>query len=101
MEKDFDTQLTGFVAGAQGIVDEYMKRNGFSGNPKLIIKRGTRYVRIFKGGSVYCFVDTTNGNVLKTSSYKAPETKNPRSNIFADDFGVSGVTEHGAKYIRP
>jgi hypothetical protein len=45
----------------------------------------------------YCFIDKTTGDVLKAASWKAP-AKGVRSNIFAADFGASGVTKYGAVY---
>jgi hypothetical protein len=72
---------------------------------------GKRYIKVIsltsssctsalRRESVFCFIDTTNGNVLKASSWKAPETKNPRSNIGDEDFGESGIDYYGAIYLR-
>ena len=66
---------------------------------------GRRYVRIVTtsdGGngqrSVYCFVDITNGDILKSASWKAP-AKHARGSIFTPDNGSKAVTPHGAHYL--
>ena len=104
---DFDTALTTFVAGCQTICDEYHERMGFKPFMRsvLSIERGRRYVRVVRadanGGSrsVHCFVDTTNGNVLKAASWKAP-AKHARGNIYNEDNGLGCMGEYGAAYLR-
>jgi hypothetical protein len=112
-DKDFQTQLSGFLAAAQSKVDDYMKRNGFRGNPVIETEEGPKFIRVIRAEyndpknptqaltrSAYCFIEKATGQVFKPAGWKAPERKNPRSNIFADDFGASGVDHHGAVYIR-
>ena len=64
---------------------------------------GKRYVRIVHNdhGSryCYCFVDKTNGDVLKSDGWKKP-AKHARSNIWDADFGLSGLSQYGAKYLK-
>jgi hypothetical protein len=64
---------------------------------------GRRYVRVVKFNgcqkSVHCFVDSTNGDILK-GSWKAPVANGVRGNIYADDHGLSCVDWHGPKYLR-
>jgi hypothetical protein len=68
--------------------------------------KGGRYIRIVTTSieghhrSVHCFVDSTNGNILKSASWKAPEKKNPRGNIFNADDGRSAMTVYGTYYLR-
>ena len=66
--------------------------------------QGRKYIRVVAvsvggGRSVHTFVDRTNGNILKSASWKQPETKNPRGNINNGPEGY-GVTEYGAVYLR-
>jgi hypothetical protein len=78
--------------------------------PKITIEAGSKYLRIVKvdidnnekegSKSVHTFIDTTNGNVLKANGWKAPCTKNPRSNITDASNGIDGVTQYGAKYLK-
>jgi len=114
----FEHALTKFIAAAQAKVDArfadslpdmppYMPP---SQGIKLEAEINRKYVRVVehqiydgvqrKGGSVYCFIDRTNGNVLKAASWAAPEKRNVRSNIFAPDHGASGVDGYGAVYLR-
>ncbi len=102
-------RLPRFIKGAQAIVDAYWVRMNFKHSKAPTIQlegNGVKYQKVVivddngSSKSVYCFVDLTDGRVLKAASYKAPVTTNPRSNVFAADYGASGLTEHGVKYLR-
>lgn len=107
---DFQTALAGFLKAAQAKVDDRMRQYAPTQAVVLEIQEGLKYVRVvavaaYNGrrdehGSAYCFVDKTTGDVLKPAGYKGPEKRNPRSNIFAQDFGASGVTGYGTTYLR-
>lgn len=99
----FANALRNFLLGAQKIKDRYLKQNDFKWTGTLSVgKEGPKFLQVIVDNqtqkSSYCWIDKTNGNVLK-GSWKAPEPKNPRSNIYDDDYGVSGVDWHGAKYL--
>lgn len=103
---DFDTALQTFVAGCQELCSKNDERyENVKFNTKLSIDpKGRRYVRIVKkddfgGNSVYCFVDKTNGNVLKAAGWKAP-AKHARGNIYNDDNGLGAMSAYGAAYLR-
>jgi hypothetical protein len=49
--------------------------------------------------SVYCFVDKTNGNILKSASWKAP-AKHARGNIFSENNGLENMGPYGAAYLK-
>lgn len=99
--------LDRWVAQAQSMVDDHYTRFPRQGS-RLSIMRGRKYARIVSthtmdgqpssGRSVYCFIDMTNGNVLKAATWKAP-AKHARGNIFAAD-PLAGVTEYGGRYMR-
>lgn len=74
--------------------------------PTISVQKGSRYAKLVRkdypdavGGSVHCFVDLSNGDVLKAASWKAP-AKHARSNLNDADGGRSGVNEYGANYIK-
>lgn len=103
----FDSALATFVTAAQGIVDTHMSTH-FPTLPReiLSIEPGRRYVRIVKsnerdGGTsrhVYCFVDKTNGDILKCESWRKP-AKHARGNIYTThDFNMA-VNQYGAHYM--
>jgi len=60
---------------------------------------GKRYIKVIRGGSAHCFVDRTNGDVLKAASWSAP-AKHARGNIWKDDNGLGCIGEYGASYLR-
>lgn len=97
--------LAKFVAEAQAIVDANWKQMGYtySGPPKLSVEEGKRYVRIVRtdangsSRSVHCFVDKTNGDILKAASWKAP-AKHARGNI--EQGAGNAVTAYGGAYLK-
>ena len=66
---------------------------------------GKRYTKVIRtdsrgyGGSVHCFVDRTNGDVLKAASWKAP-AKHARGNVFDERNGLGRMGEYGPEYLR-
>jgi len=75
---------------------------GIDGNGKKYIRVSTFQFFPERGKSypehVYFFVDLTNGNLLKPASYKTPELKNPRGNIFDKDI-LTKMSPYGVKYV--
>ena len=76
---------------------------GIDGNGKKYIRVSTFQFFPERGKSysesVYFFVDLTNGNLLKPASYKTPELKNPRGNIFDKDI-LTKMSPYGVVYVR-
>jgi hypothetical protein len=108
--EEFDKALAGFLMAAQLKLNQrYVDFAGRTG--RIQIESGPKYIRVISaeylangdsGGSrsAFCFIDRESGNVLKPAGWKGPEHRNPRSNIFADDYGASGVTGYGTVYLR-
>lgn len=113
---EFEAALDRFIVGAQRAIDAntdevFVSSRARLGDPtfgakKLSLERGPKYIRVVvsdassagSSRSVYCFIDTTNGNILKSASWKTP-AKHARGNIFDAD-STSGITAYGAKYLR-
>lgn len=73
----------------------------------VLVEFGRRYAKLISmdvrngetsAHSVFCFVDMTNGDILKAASWKSP-AKHARGNVFSDD-RMNAVTAYGAVYIR-
>ncbi len=101
---EFDAALQTFVEGCQRIHTEYMARYHNAPVDKLVPKKGKRYVKLIRrggkwNGSAHCFVDMTNGDVLKAASWDAP-AKHARGNIFDEHNGLKSMGEHGPAYLR-
>jgi hypothetical protein len=99
----FDTALANFMTQAQALIKAAHERKGYKfSHDVLSVMPGKRYIRVVAshggGRRVYCFVDKTNGDVLKAASWKAP-AKHARGNIYAAD-PVAGCTEYGGAYLR-
>ncbi len=106
MTTEFNTALQTFLEGCQRIHTDYQARYFPSIKPDSIhSKLGKRYVRIIRrraegnGDSVHCFVDMTNGDVLKAAGWKAP-AKHARGNIFDEHNGLGSMSEYGPAYLR-
>lgn len=105
-EENFEVCLALFLSMAQDKIDTYMATS-FPSNPvaKLELDRNRRYIRVVKGDSmgggrsVYCFIDKTNGNILK-GSWKSPVKNGVRGNIYSGDHGADRVNHHGCEYLR-
>lgn len=101
---NFETAFTNFLATAQAIVDEHMTRH-FPNLPRPVLSAepGRRYVRVVKSDGessrhVYCFIDRTNGDILKSESWKKP-AKHARGNIYTTTDMRAAVNEYGAHYL--
>lgn len=83
----FDEAFETFVDKCRKIVMERQESFG------IRVDKGARYNKLVRTdsrsefASVFCFVDKTNGDVLKAASFKAP-AKGVRGNIFDDANGV-------------
>lgn len=97
---DFDTRFNVFFLGCIDINHEYMSHS-FPNQKKdeFSFKKGRRYMKVIRDGSVHCFVDTKNGDVLKAASWSAP-AKHARGNIFDTKNGLSWMGEYGPAYLR-
>ena len=103
---EFTYALTAFIKGCQRIHTDHMKQHHPNVTPDVIGRRpGKKYVKIVRarageaGGSVHCFVDMTNGDVLKAASWKAP-AKHARGNIFDEHNGLGSMGEYGPAYLH-
>ncbi len=109
-QQGFEKALQHFVEKLQEMVNkhsgryEYLKPNKISVDPN-----GKKYLRIITTRinndgsegqrSVHCFINMENGDILKSKSWKAPDLKNPRGNIYSPDC-MKAVTVHGAVYLK-
>lgn len=102
-----DGRIPVFVAAVQAKTDEYTTRNFPNSKPDVIsapFPWGAKYIRIVRADvhgtsrSVHCFIDRSNGDILKAAGWKAP-AKHARGNIFANDVGMSCMEAYGPKYL--
>lgn len=104
-EQDLEGSVKELITYIEKITNEYFDRNKFDKKymDKIGVEKGTKYWRITKrtesSGSVWGFIDTTNGNILFAKSWKAPQTKNPRGNVY-DSATWKRFTSHGPQYLK-
>ena len=96
----FDT----FLADSQALVDAYMAKHFPKNNRKVLgFDVGRRYIRVYiqtvgqSDKSCHCFVDTTNGDVLKPDSWKKP-ARGARGNIYTTRIADPG---HNPALVMP
>jgi hypothetical protein len=101
---EFNNTLKEFVAYVQALSDKHYKDNFENLTPtKFTVDMGQRYARIVKtdsgdSRSVYCFVDKSNGDILKAASWRAP-AKHARGNIYNKGTWIH-MSPYGAPYMR-
>ena len=100
-------EFVSWYNGCQDLITKYSQTHFPNLTPNtLSVDPGMRYLKIVSTKhdfgvqrSVYCFIDRTNGDVLKAASWKAP-AKHARGNIYATDNGLECMDSYGAKYLR-
>ena len=96
---NFTETFNAFVVFVNEMSSTYTQREFPNLKPEPItVNEGKRYNKLVKNGSAFCFVDTTNGNILKAAGWSAP-AKGARGNIFNRD-SWKRVTPYGAAYLR-
>jgi hypothetical protein len=87
-----ENRIALFVADLQIYYTKELPKRGFL--PffgKFEVEYGKKYARIVKNeyqqSSVYCFIDLTNGNILKADGWKKP-AKGARGSIWNIDYDV-------------
>jgi len=112
VDKNFEKAFNIWLKGAQKIINDYAKKVG-KGDKNAIdvytkiltVKKGRKYWKVIDtpkdgvGGSVWAFINTLNGDVLKPASFKAP-AKKARGNIFDDKKGLGSIGPYGPAYLR-
>ena len=100
---NFEPVLNTFVAGCQTIINKSHEEAKFNFPvDNLSVVMGSRYAKVVRQSpnasnlSVYCFIDKTNGDVLKAATFKQP-AKGVRGNIY-EDSGLACMTPYGAAY---
>ncbi|WGH49535.1 hypothetical protein [Alishewanella phage vB_AspM_Slickus01] len=103
IQNKFEEKFASFLAGANKIKEDH-RLAAFPSLPAEPLEAmfGKRYVRVVtvrngKPASSFCFVDITNGDVLKSGSWKAP-AKGARGNIFDQQNGLGRITPYGTEY---
>lgn len=98
LDQDFEIAFNNFLKACQNVIDLHYQDHPSS--PILSVTKGRKYLRIIKkdypdhtGGSVYGFVDISNGLVMRPNGWKTPK---PGScgNIYNDDHGASQAGEY-------
>lgn len=97
MNTNFDTQLETFMNGLTDMLNKHQNSVGTFKNIQL--HKGRKYIKVEVGGSAFCFIDKTNGDVLKPASWSAP-AKHARGNIFDNSNGLKYVGPYGPAYLR-
>ena len=64
---------------------------------KITINKGRRFDKLVQGGSVYCFVEKSTGDVYKSQTWKQPYTKG-KNPIRGSIYDVSSYWDKELKY---
>lgn len=110
IDKKFEKAFNSWFKSSQKLCDDYAKKQGKIDNKnayaqKLTVKKNKKYWKVIteslmgSNKSVWAFINTLNGDVLKPASFKAP-AKNARGNIFDKFNGMGNMTAYGPEYMR-
>lgn len=103
--EELDAKVAEYMAGAQAKINQKFASNYPNLTPPtLVAQPGKRYVKIINqeqgnNSSVFAFLDTTNGDILKPATWKTP-AKHARGNLFDVDSGLSRTTSYGPEYLK-
>jgi len=105
ISKEFDAAFKSWFESCKTMVENDRKNEQFPDlNKTIYIAGGRKYAKIVTcyvtgdAESVWAFVDTTNGDVLKPASWRAP-AKHARGNIFDKDNGLGSIGPYGPAYL--
>lgn len=102
MEVTKDTkEFVSFLSGCKLISDGYCIENHYMVKT-FRVTFGKKYAKIYTKDSqesVWCFIDLTNGDVLKPASHATP-AKHARGNIFDKSNGLSMIGPYGPAYLK-
>ena len=76
-----------------------LKDSVYTYKKPVTVNNGKRYSKIVYDGSVYAFVDKTNGDILKPASWNAP-AKHARGNLYKDDYGFGCCGVYSVAYLK-
>lgn len=106
----FIEHLVAFCNGVHAMRVQYNEEHGYNHEKEkdVIYEEGSRYFKVLyrtqwngEGeikSHIHCFVDKTNGGILKAATWRAP-AKGYRGNIFNENC-LKGVNTYGANYRR-
>tara|TARA_R110000803_G_scaffold50160_2_gene104179 strand:+ start:282 stop:731 length:450 start_codon:yes stop_codon:yes gene_type:complete len=101
---EFSVRFEKFMQAVEILNNEHTQRwtHLHTRNPRVEATWGKKYIKLTYResghGRVYGFVDMTNGNILYPAGYNQPTKKNPRGNIWNDDYGVKCLGDYGVGY---
>ena len=94
-------QLPLFVEAVNAMRQAYYDKNfgsDWTFEP-VTIGKGRKYIRLWTGSSIFCFIRVADGAVLKAATWKAPALNHSRGSIF-DPKVTNAVGVHGANYMK-
>lgn len=101
---DFEMALEKLVAHVQKLQEKDAKQwakqfpNSDRKAEKVSVEYAKRYAKVKADGRTWAFVDTTNGDILKPASWKAP-AKHARGNVY-DPNSWGEFSAYGPQYLR-
>lgn len=96
-------RIDGYMEAAQAKINQhYAEDLPNLTAPILELSPGRKFHKIWAKDThdrIFAFIDTTNGDILKPASCKAP-AKHARGNVFDEDFGSQHTGVYGPNYLK-
>ncbi len=106
LNSEMEAAIKVFAAAVESMISAYFAKHYENVKPPAIVvdPNGKKYIRVVRDGgehnrSVYCFIDASNGDVLKPDGWKRP-AKHARGNIFSSRGGLEACGPHGIAYLK-
>ena len=95
---DYSTALTKMIDRIDEQYGEYYRKTLTNSTyTPITINKGRRFDKLVQGGSVYCFVEKSTGNVYKSQTWKQPYLKGMNS-IRGSIYDISSYWDKELKY---
>lgn len=99
---DLKTALEAFSNVVNQAQADYWKRMEYthSAAPSITYAKGIKFAKfVIDSGSVFAFVDLSNGDILKPASWQKP-AKHARGNIYSPTNGAEALNGHHIRYLK-
>jgi hypothetical protein len=103
MIQDFDAAFAAFLQGVRSTNNDPTIRFATDVGPRyirVVCVRPPDWEGDHEHRSVHCFVDRTNGEVLRGGWKQPRQTKQSRGNIFDVNNGLGSMAKYGPAYLR-
>jgi hypothetical protein len=102
----WDAALEYFLTHVEELIEKYNRASEYKHayGTKVISEDAQKYTKVYvvkpqSSKSIYCFIDRSNGDILKPATHSVP-AKGSRGNIFDENHGMKRMGPYGPEYNK-